>query len=816
MSTTPSAAAVGAELLTSPSGFDFVQCKPGEAIIIARLHSKASEVSALIRELDPQGLTKLSSLYIFVDTFVPDVPLYGAPLTNIVARVIDMGTPMKPIIMPESSSIGEATLLILTQEIRGSGDQPTIQSLPNKAAFQLPLSFNTVKTPQLISSVVDGREFTTSVTTEPMRIKAIARKPHVWNMLKAQFARACEMLDVPARRAEGVAILKWVAGCTNTLGTAGGALGTEATQLNYQAVALVLLASGDEAARSVPVWSETYLQTRINELLSVLQGYENKIQSLEIRSDVQHTVESLSAALRDVAGADEQALATAARLNQEEIDAAWKQYGELSWAYELQEHTVQLAFFRFKAGLDMASTMRTLTAVLEVVGVAVQLGAAYFGAGVPDPNAAAASAAKAESKAVDLARSSARAIEKMALDIVKKALVEQVMKLKSALEHSAKIGKAAAEAGKKALDMSNAQTLEDRNTIDLPNLAEIGALDPELDWNEFITRTELTLHESMHGGGGKDGAAPIAGAKEYYMSLYTLAEYGKSLSLKAVTLARLQARSLELAAQRNAARFAIARWEKLQREAKTMEEKISLCKSLLLEAAINTKRSLLVMAEGYRAAYAYNNLAEPAMKLRLNMDYQALNEEFKSIKRDIEQLFAKPRLAQEVQTGYFEIPVVRASSMVPDTGNYAQLSMLPGQKPRLSWSTPLNAPPFDTWLSEGQRSAYFVKEAWFYLKGAQPNAKGVISLRVATTGRYENGYGGSPSARFTSQGMGLNFGYEADEKPFTRWRPVGLSKDNYMMPSPFTNWLATIEQVGDLSGLTAIRMKLLLMRRDLD
>ncbi|AHJ97198.1 hypothetical protein Hsw_1603 [Hymenobacter swuensis DY53] len=807
---------MGTELLTSPSGFDFVQCIPDQAIIIARLHIRASEVSALIRQLDPQELTKASPLYIFVDTFVPDVQLYDAPLTNIVARVIDVGTPMKPLIMPAKSSIGEATLLILTQEIRGSGDQPSIKASPSGGTYALPMSFNTVKTPQLISSVVDGKEFTVTVTTEPMRIKAIARKPHVWNMLKAQFARAAELLEVPAQRAEGVSILKWVVGCTHTLGTAGGALGPEATQLNYQATALVLLASGDGAARSVPVWSEAYLQTRITDLLSVLQGYENKIQSLEIRSDVQQTVESLAAALRDVAGADEQALATAARLNQEEIDAAWKQYGELSWAYELQEHTVRLAFLQFKAGLDMASTMRTLTTVLEIVGVAVQLGAAYFGAGVPDPNAAAASAAKAESKAVDLARSSASAIEKMALDIVKKNLVEQVMKLKTALEHSAKIGKAAAEAGKKALDISKAQTLEERNTIALPDLAEIGAIDPELDWNIFITRTELTLHDSMHGGSGKDGAAPVAGAKEYYMSLYTLTEYGKALSLKSVALARLQARSLEIAAQRNAARFAMARWDKLQREAKTLEEKISLCKSLLLEAAINTKRSLLVIAEGYRAAYAYNYLVEPPMKLRLSMDYNALNEEFKSIKRDIEQLFAKPRLDQEVETGFFEIPVVRASSLVPDTGNYAQLSVLPGQKPRLSWSTPLNAPPFDTWLSEGQRSAYFITEAWFYLKGAQPSSKGVISLRVATTGRYENGYGGSPSAHFISQGMGLNFGYEANEKPFTRWRPIGVSKDNYMMPSPFTNWLATIEQAGDLSGLTAIRMKLLLTRRDLD
>jgi hypothetical protein len=341
----------------------------------------------------------------------------------------------------------------------------------------------------------------------------------------------------------------------------------------------------------------------------------------------------------------------------------------------------------------------------------------------------------------------------------------------------------------------------------------MSALDPELEWNIFIQRIEVMLREFINGD--KDNSA-VKGAKEYYISLCTLAEYGRALSLKTVTLARLQSRALELAAQRNAASFAIARWEALHTEAKTAEEKLSLCRALLLQAALNTKRSLLIMAEGYRAAHAYNRLAETPLKLRLTMDHAGMNEEFRSLKNDIASLFIPPAHMQEITTDFFDVPVIPENAKEFPSMPHAVLRTSGGGKPTLTWTTSLADPPFANWLSSGRRSVYFVEEARFYLEGAEADAAGFINMRVSTTGQYENGHGAPPSARFVSQGLPLDFGYETKntDAPYARWRPVGRTKDNYMSPTPFTTWHAVIERSGSLTGLKKIRMKLWLLRQD--
>jgi hypothetical protein len=816
-STLLSAPTVSTELIDTPaattaSGYDFVQCARGQDTIVARLQVKASEVNALIRELDPRGAARDAFLFVFADTFVLDDQFFDSPMITIVARIVDVSSGV-PFVLPEETELGMAGLQLLTQEIRGG--QLTVMAGANPE-WTVPATFNAVKAPQAISCAVEGTLFTHEVSGVAARITEVARNPQVWNVLKAQFAAACEWLDVPAKREEGAAALRWLVQCTRALAAEPSPIAAEACQLNYQAAAMLMLASGAGAARYVPVWSQDYLEARINQLLNVLEGYENKIQTLEIRTDVQKTVEDLSKALGDVARADEGALATAAQLNRQEIDATWKQYNELLWAYEMQTHAVRLAFQKFAWGMDQAATMQVLKSVMQIVNLAGQIAAAYFGVGVPDPKIAAKAAEAADAQAIDLAKSM-KEVEKILVDGIKRDLIAQVMKMKNSLERMATMTKAAVEAGKKAMQIADTKNMEARGTIELPDMAEMGALDPELDWNIFIAKIELTLRESMNGGHGAEGSPPVEGAKEYYLSLFTLAEYGKALGLKSVALTRLQARALEIAAQRNAAAFAVERWNKLRTEAKSTAEKVSLCKSLMLEAALNTKRSLLVMAEGYRAAHAYNYLVEPQMKLTLAMDYNALNEEFKSIKRDIETFFKKAQYTQEFFAGDFEIPVFTAASTVPATQGHAILTTPADGKPVLSWTMSLDSPPFKRWLTEGSRAAYFVQEAWFYLEGAEPNADGDIRLQVATSGRYDNGYGAGEAAHFMSQGMSLAFGYEPKKgnELSVRWRPVGKSRENYMIPTPFTNWLATIEKAGSLAGLKSIRIKLALLRQEL-
>jgi hypothetical protein len=811
------------DLLTAPAvagGYDFVQCAPGTALdtIVARFHVKVSEVNRLVRERDPLGLTRDAFLNVFADTLVLDEQFAASPFITIVARVID-ARPLithpgnfPVLVMPTNKSLGATALQLLAQEVRGSWLH--VEAVPGQQKG-IPFELTKPHVPTVVVFTSGARTTETESSAEAERIWEVAHNPHVWNLLKAQFAAACEWVEVPATKAEGTGALRWVMQCTRALATVAGPLAAEACQLNCQAAALLLLASGTGGARYVPVWSEDYLKGRIDQLLNVLHGYEQKIQGLELKSDVKGTVEALSKALRDVAGADEKALATAADLNQQEIDATWQQYYDLMWAYELQEHSVRLAYYGFKKGTDEAATWRTLGAVMEIVAAAAQIAALYFGVAVPDPKAGADALAGAQQKAAELAKK-ADGIKGSIVNAAQATYLAYTVNLVKTMEKLGKYAKLAAEAGVAAAKIRKANQLESRATVEMPDLSGVAALDPVLDWNLFITQAELALRGSINGNGEKD--PPIEGAKEYYMSLYALSEYGKALSTKAVVLTRLQGRALEIEAQRNASRFAMQRWEQLHQEAQSAEEKLSLGRSLLLEAALNTKRSLLVLAEGYRAAYYYNNLAEPPMRLRLSMDYNALNEEFRSIKADIAEFFAQPRITQSLDIDSFTLPVVREGAN-PPPGPYAVLVQRPGAKPLLSWSISLQEPPFRQWLGSSHKAVYFVQEAWFELNGALPNADGFIRLEVATSGTYENGYGGAApvagtpaAARFVSQGLALDYGYRAGKvgEPFVRWQPIGLSKDNYMRPSPFTTWLATIEQAGDLSQFHTLRIKLAL------
>jgi hypothetical protein len=814
------------DLLTAPAvagSFDFVQIDPDHNVpnIVARLHVKASEVNQLLRERDPQGRTRDKFLYLFADTFVLDVQFAASSFLKIVTRVFDArplertGTGAAVLEIPLHPRQKRAAVQLLVQDLLGKDF--CIERAGRGGHYYPEASLKAQRTPKVFTWESDAEDSFGDGSVATERVAEVARQPHVWNILKAQFAAACEWLDAPAHRAEGLEALRWVVQCTQALATKpADKLAAEASQLNYQATALLLLAGSAGGPRHVPVWSEDYLKGRIDQLLEVLHGYEEKAASLAIRGDMQQTVAALTKALSEVAAADEAALATAAAHNQQEIDDAWVQYHALSWAYEMQEHTVRVAFLEFQYQLDIKAVIGTVSAVLEIVNLAGQMAAMYFGAAVPDPKAAAKALADAEKEAARLVKM-ADDVGALVMDAIKTSVIDYVKKLKNTLEKVAKYAKLAAEAAIKASEIRKLNELAASATLAMPALAGMGDFDPVLDWNLYITQVELSLREFMNGTGEKN--PPVSGAKEYYLTLYALAEYGKALSSKAVTLMRLQGRALELEAQRNASRFAVQRWQRLEAEAKSAEEKLSLAQSLLAEAGLNTKRSLLVLEEGYRAAYYYNHLTEVPRSLRLGMDYSEMRQAFVNIKRDLTGLFEKPKHTQLTYTRYLELPVVRAGSPRP-TQPHAVLTQPPGGAPTLSWSLALLDPALRPWLQPAKLKLFFVKEAWFELLGAKPDADGLIALDVTTTGNYANGYStqtppaGSPQpGQFTSAGTSLEFSYDPaqPDKPLTPWCPVEIDKSNYMRPTPFTTWLATITQAGtDLSGLHTLRLKLAL------
>ena len=814
---------------TGPGAYAFDQVVLGGEVTIARFTLRASELKQRLHELNPRGESKRTALIIVADTFILDDPVLGFDIVLLTTRVLDITQQNVPFVLTEKPDSGTSVLQVMFGELRGrrvnSWDH-LIKVVKRDGKTWIP--WEVVREPtgargftcyhETRDNRFHGSEVTVDSTypsTHSHPFYSALRRPQVWNMAKAQFAAATLLLDNPARREEALSMLQWIVFCTNAVARWQGPTTIEAHHLNYQANALLLFARGGNGARYVPIWSEPLIKTRIDDLLGVLRTYEERIRTLEIRSDIQGTVDALAAALRDVSAADDRALQESIRLNNGDIAAQTKQFKELLWGYEMEEATVRLRYIVFKSGLAQKTIVRTTMAVLEIVGAVVQMGAACYGANFPDPKAAQTAATSATTQSQNLAGMFINA-EQMIKDAIQSEMLSILKKLKAHLDLSAKIGVFVGKAAEKANELNATTGMETRGTIDMPELAEMGALDPEMDWNIFVVKIEVMLQEFISDPDGA-GTGAVTGAREYFIALRTLAEYGRALSLKSVALARLQSRALELAAQRNATQFAIERWTALHAEARTAAEKFSVGRAILLEASLNTKRSLVLLAEGYRAAHAYNNLAETPLRLQLTMDYNAMNEEFRSLKNDIASLFVAPIHMQEVTTDYFELPVVVATAgVVFPAEPHAVLRLNGGtEKPTLTWSMPFVDPPFKRWLSTS-RSAYFVQEARFYLEGAEPGADGMIGLRVATTGQYHNGYGATPPATFVSQGISLDFIYDPTkgDAPSSTWKPVGRSKDNYMSPTPFTSWVATIERSGSLAALKKLRLKLWLVRQN--
>jgi hypothetical protein len=353
--------------------------------------------------------------------------------------------------------------------------------------------------------------------------------------------------------------------------------------------------------------------------------------------------------------------------------------------------------------------------------------------------------------------------------------------------------------------------------VDLSDLAEIIAQDPEVGWNVFITEVEAALRNMM---ADRDGGGAVDGAKEYYIGLCTLAEYGKAINTKQIAIVRLQTKLLEIAEQIHANRTAVARWAKLKTDAASAVERKRVAQAILNEGLLNRKRSLLVLAEGYRAAYAYATLDEVSFSLKLSMDHSALVQAFSTVKTSMNSFFTPPRLSQPTEIPLMVLPVIRAGSPLPSSP-HAVLHTRADGPAQITWSIPLLDPFWNRWLPPGSRSAYFVTEARFYLQGVDATAPGeFIMLRVGTMGFYENGHGTGAEGvrRFSTQNYALNFHYDPalgeTAPPTSRWLTTGRTNDNYMQPALFTSWLAEVVRSGPLTGLTHIRIKMTLDRQD--
>jgi len=821
----------------------------GRGALVCALRTKLTEPAALVSKLFGGPLKVAEFLRIYTDVFVIDEPFVHAQSTVIMARRITYpGAEVIPIMLPEPST-GPTVLQILCGSVEqgklmigyGSGD---LQEIPVEGPG--PFVLRVTRLP--------GQERQIETSREPAELRDLLRHPVSWNALKASFEAATLLTEDHAGHPEGLAMLAWVNAITAAIAPVDGPFRQEAADLCAQSAALLLISSTDNAAPYVPALSDSFYRDRMSGLLDVVGALEGRIGELAVRADVANAVKEVAAAMGDVAQTDTRPLRVLREITVQEADALRAEHGVLAEDLRKQERLINMRRIAFEQGVREHVLQEKLELIFKLVkavgtlavavgGAVATGGAAAGGLGaVPGEVAEAAEGVSDILADENIYEGVAALMEGELLDVdvfasastmdFVKSLVSDTSGLKDTLKALAGVG----TAGKELFDIGS-KTLKvfskDHAPPDLSQSkwAEVASMDTDLQWNLFLNNINETLKKLVD--------KKVSGAQEYRAALRDLVEYGKAVNRKMVALARIQARAVELRAQEEAAVLAGARWRALREASGSDTEQHAALMALLAQRAINTKRSLLVSARAYAAAYRFRWLTDPRLRVSVRMNHAALLEAVAGIEAGVERLLTFSGPSQPYDTGYISIPVVALDESADrggeageelDTGDLAELAaaadsfaLLSEQDgmPVLSWTVPIDTPFLEGVSPRDGNLAFFVDEAWFYLVGARPNDRHRIILRAGTSGQFANGFGDNGARLVFSSAPGetreLDFIYAVDKANKrsdpstggvgTPWAPSEAVRSQFLAPSPFTTWRIRVMESGGLDDLRALRVR---------
>jgi len=803
------------KLLTAE--YDFTQCvEDRDDAVFCSLQLTLSEISATVKRTFRSGT--VPTLFIFADTLVIDEPFLPSTVTTIVARTIIINDET-PLVTPESNA-GICAIQLLTQRLEGG----PLLLVAGVAATAVPVVLDGAG-PESIRFIA-GEPLTRS--RGAMELLDLLRHPMAWNSVKASFAAAALLSERnPALTSEennqcmrlGINILRWIYQCCTLIGSESSAFQLEATDLAYQASALMVLTGADNAAPYVPVLSADFYQDRVAGLLTVVESYEESIHRLNSTSDIKQAVRDIAATVKNVGAGGIKPIQVAIDNTVAELGALQKQYDTLTWQFVLQRNDVNFKRVLFQTALEQKQFWDAVKVVFDLIQAVVEVAMAVGSlAAAPEATVGLAGGAmKSFDSAISLLT---RALDAGASldDAVRGAFAkmkhaaEQMKKFQESMGGLIKSSKTLYELAQKGA--STLPKIGEMPDLATPDWAEIATMDPIMEWNIFSNAVETSMKKYVDD--------KVGGAAKYLMSLKTLIEYGKAINGKAVAVAQLQARFLELQAQKIAVQMAEQRWKSLETSSIGDQQKLAALSALLSQHSMAAKRALLISSRSFGAAFQYRWLRQSPLHVSLEMNATELNSAFVRIRQGLEELLSGGAKDQEFDTGFIELPVRRVDrpESAPAAGNGALLLMPNRQAGRpeatLSWSVPIDWPFFRGAVPEDGNMAFFIEEGWFHLVGAKPNSRGNIVLKIGTSGQLSNGFGkfGAEqdfvAAPSKTQEMDFIYTPKGNDAPEIRtpWRPAADVKSHYMRPSPFTQWTARIMDADSLTNISAIKVRL--------
>lgn len=347
-------------------------------------------------------------------------------------------------------------------------------------------------------------------------------------------------------------------------------------------------------------------------------------------------------------------------------------------------------------------------------------------------------------------------------------------------------------------------------TVDM-TVVSVEGQDPTAYWNAYALNAEGALQPAIDSG--------VNYVQPYLTAIKVLAEYGKAMGLQQQELMRLHGEALDVVARLAAVQQAETRWQKLIGSITDEQGQRAAAESFLLRGYNDMKRSIFIGVENYRNAYRYNWLAEPPLKVSLDMNYTQLQTQCSLAATGLEAVLqATAGGVVKPAKQDFDVPV----EVIIPLGKAGDGSGLPyfDSKGVVKWviqgpesstikvrtsTDPVTVEEYFTGLP-----GIYIESAMFYLAGVKPNPRtNEVWTEVYTSGNYFHRLGANGFHRFVSPEFGMDCSYMQTSTgtitPNVYWMPSRQTAGEYMKPSPYTTWTLKVTD-GDWSGVTHIRM----------
>jgi hypothetical protein len=814
-------------LSAQTAAFDVLDCQtdPGGRttdVVAVGLRVKLSEVAGRFTA------GHASSLLVYADTLDVDVAVLPAPFCVIVARSVSgrgsLGLPA-PDTAHETVAAEVLTGSALTL-VAGDGRQFAVGQARVPTACTV--------THEL------GHDPQAAMAADAATIGDLTGRPYALNALQATFSAATRLAETTEGRPTAREMLAWITQLT-TPATGTATDPTPWTDLYRQAQPLLIMLMVQPGASYVPALSSSYYQSQLMTLLDTLDSYDASLNTLATSSDITKAVAAVAATTTATA-ADElrplQAELASLNANLEDLNTG---INTLNLQFQMQSSAVDAAYAKLKAAIVEAQVKAWFTACIDLavkaIGLsvdAVSLRESMSPPGGSPGDTGGASGGGDDRNGEERERGAGtpillndggddkelddknnkpggtigptKAVVTAAIGFSRDAIskIEAVAKGIDGARPLVERSKALVES-QSALLVSYYESADQADAVDNPSPV-LTAIDSDTMWDNYLIEAQTAL-------GSIKGSGSLAAA------LTCLANFGKALAAKVATASGLYAQRRIVLSRVSALKGALARWNDLEAQSKSRDERLAALRGLLQGRIDSIHRSVYVAWQNYASAYGYLYFTPPPVTIGLDMDTAALRAAVASMGTWISRIAGDGSSGQQITLPNnhvrieFHLPVA-APDDLDAPAEAARLWPADGGRPAfLSWYIPMGAGQLRGVLPAGGKVALWIFEAAFFVAGASGNSKGNLLAQVTTSGTYQNGFGPSRAYRFVSRPIAGNYAYTiADSGVYNHWK---VPSNILMTPTPYTQWtLAAAPDGGSIDGATQLHMRLTVSYRE--